>query len=716
MSLPNSPEKRPTTVTFNVEYTRSSSNHERSLNSGSNENNNFRPPTKQSYSRIKTADLSHITDHKPINPLPSFIPREFSREMTTPIPFRPNTSVPDPESNQWKTQVFPSVEATNSRQEVENLGEWLNSVLEKNQKETKDPLELAKNARNWFTIAYDELCRQVSVECPERSKLLTSIWKRYQSLFGRVVQLHQEEKNYLVSMHKERTSSLKTELDQCQSKLKQISQQYRDDQERWSNSREREETKFANMRKKLDLQVKNKRSLLMQIRSLKEKLGQSSSDIVEDIQDDIKIEQQPEITVQMVSDRVLQLRHKIKTDNFNLIEATIVLEDISNLIDHEKLPPRSIRDISPSIFRELPSNYLPKIRSLKWTMSALTYFYSLHLSGLSSRQQPTTYSTNRLYFINFIFEHLISMYGTVTEAAETFFDLIETCRTLSNSGNIRCKLFLQFTDVIQPFLDSIVLDFYCYCLGSILASLTSYNTIFHDNFEDDNIELSPLKCSIAFELAKKVLFSVCEGESAENHLNKLKNELNINENDNINIISEDLILEFLINAFLIEESRSKEQIREQFEMDAAQYGGVITVGQFQTLTMFSSRKVDSKVYIEMMRDSLMKTSSKSISFENLIDSMHKNSLLVPISFDRIDYNIEDHLEDLFSFMKNEFNYRLPEILNKLEKAHKTDESLFKQLTAAKSKFEQVVETKRAGFFTEVAQRELYEKLKEIDLD
>jgi len=697
-------------VTFNVEYTRPTTSMHNEANAQSNESSILKP-AKLSSNKIKTADLSHITDHRAVSTLPSFIPPEFSREITTPIPLRPSTSVPDPETNQWKTPVFPSIEATNSRQEVENLGEWLNQVLEKNQKDTKDPLDLATNARHWFTIAFDELCRQVAVECPERSKLLSSIWKRYQSLFGRVVQLHQEEKKYLVTCHKDRTSALKQELDSCQARLKQVSQQYRDDQERWSNSREREETKFANMRKKLDLQVKNKRSLLMQIKSLKEKLGQPSPEIIEEKTDEVKQEAPQEVTIQIVSDRVHALRHKLKTESNQSAEVFSILEEISHFVDHNKLPSRSTKEMFPSIMKGISPNYQCRIRSLKWLMSAMTYFYANRLAELSQKQQSLPFAPNRNYFANLIFEQLITVFGSPIEAAETFYDMIETAINLYESGNIRCKTFLQFCDIIPPFKDSVYLDFYCYCVGSFFVSNTTSKNLFNDSFEDNKIDFSPLSVSLATELAQKVLFSITESDIATIYINEMKDKFALNDLDSSSTLSQDMIIDFLMDVFEKEEIRAKDQIREQYEMDAAQYGGIVTLGQFQTLTMFSSKKLEQRMYVEMMRDAMMKSSSKTLGFSALIEAMHEYSMLVPFSFDRIDYSTEDNLEDIFGFMKEEYIFHQPDIMAKLEKYHKTDESLFKQLNAAKSKFEQVVETKRAGFFTEVAQRELYEKLR-----
>jgi hypothetical protein len=143
--------------------------------------------------KINTADISHTLDRKGTYLSHSFIPKEFSRDLTTPIPIQKGNSFLDQEENTWHTQIFPSNNSIN-REEVANIGQWLNDMLKQNKAETKDPLQLAANARHWFSIAFDELCRQISLECSERSILLLSIWKRYKDLFLRVIQLHQEEK------------------------------------------------------------------------------------------------------------------------------------------------------------------------------------------------------------------------------------------------------------------------------------------------------------------------------------------------------------------------------------------------------------------------------------------------------------------------------------------------------------------------------------------
>ena len=142
-------------VTFNVDYEQTKPMQPRPVTAAQKQAPSGLPQTKST--KTKTADLSHITDRRPKSAMPSFIPPEYRREVKTPTPFRPGTGMLDSEEKQWHTQVFPT-DKCDSRSEVQMLGEWLNEVLTKNQQEAKDPSELARNARHWYEIAYNELC------------------------------------------------------------------------------------------------------------------------------------------------------------------------------------------------------------------------------------------------------------------------------------------------------------------------------------------------------------------------------------------------------------------------------------------------------------------------------------------------------------------------------------------------------------------------------
>lgn len=745
------PATRPSTVKFNVDYDYQLHQKTRPTTSIASRNplSGITSPSSalkgqmKKKIKTKTADVSHITDQrqKPLANIPSFIPDEFRKEVTTPTPLKPGTGSLNVNERTWHTQIFPT-EAGVSRDEVTMLEEWLNQVLEKNLEESgNDFLTLAANARRWFGITYDELCRQVNSECPERAQLMSSIWKRYQELFQRVAQLHEEERSYLISCHKQRTTQLKNELDKTQSRLRVISQQYKDDQERWSNAREREETKFANMRKKLDLQVKNKRNLMLKIKSLKEKIEQKS-----DLDDDSpkngnadeelkknEIEtsltqsenkdaeknnaEQIQLIPAQVSDGVQTLRQRIRNDYNYMIQISAPLDDIAHFIDKDREPPKLIRELYPHLIKSLPISHSGHMRTTNWLMSALTYFYAYRLTDLCDKRYAYQYPTDRLHFVNSIYSLFLRSFGTPYQASEVFFDLILTSRKLSEKeDNQRAKIFLKFIDCGDEYLDSVYLDFYCFLIGTYLSSITEKVPMFPDVFTEEKTSIAQISHMSAVEFSKKVFYAICEGDIAEDYISKMIEKFDLKPRDQDLKISLDLIIDFMIDSYKLEEKRVAEQLREQYEMDAAQYGGIVTLAQFQTLAMFSPRKINNREYTEMMCETLLRSSNKTISFNALIDELHKRAMLVPFIYDRIDYSIDAHPIDMIGFMKNEYLFHKDDYETKLDKISKSDDNLYQNLLDIKSKFEQVLELNRTGLFTEIAQREYYEKFSTVNIE
>ena len=745
------PATRPSTVKFNVDYDYQLHQKTRPTTSIASRNplSGLTSPSSalkgqmKKKIKTKTAEVSHINDQrqKPLANIPSFIPDEFRKEVTTPTPLKPGTGSLNVNERTWHTQIFPT-EAGVSRDEVTMLEEWLNQVLEKNLEESgNDFLTLAANARRWFGITYDELCRQVNSECPERAQLMSSIWKRYQELFQRVAQLHEEERSYLISCHKQRTTQLKNELDKTQSRLRVISQQYKDDQERWSNAREREETKFANMRKKLDLQVKNKRNLMLKIKSLKEKIEQKSdlddgspkngnadeelkkneieTSLTQSENKDAeknKAEQIQLIPTQ-VSDRVQTLRQRIRNDYNYMIQISAPLDDIAHFIDKDREPPKLIRELYPHLIKSLPISHSGHMRTTNWLMSALTYFYAYRLTDLCDKRYAYQYPTDRLHFVNSIYSLFLRSFGTPYQASEVFFDLILTSRKLSEKeDNQRAKIFLKFIDCGDEYLDSVYLDFYCFLIGTYLSSITEKVPMFPDVFTEEKTSIAQISHLSAVEFSKKVFYAICEGDIAEDYISKMIEKFDLKPKDQDIKISLDLIIDFMIDSYKLEEKRVAEQLREQYEMDAAQYGGIVTLGQFQTLAMFSPRKINNREYTEMMSETFLRSSNKTISFNALIDELHKRAMLVPFIYDRIDYSIDAHPTDMIGFMKNEYLFHKDDYETKLDKISKSDDNLYQNLLDIKSKFEQVLELNRTGLFTEIAQREYYEKFSTVNIE
>ena len=106
-------------------------------------------------------------------------------------------------------------------------------------------------------------------------------------------------------------------------------------------------------------------------------------------------------------------------------------------------------------------------------------------------------------------------------------------------------MFLQFIDVIQPYRDCVYLDFYCFCLGSFLVTNTAQNTLFYDVYDEEKPpEYGMVTGSLAIDLAKKVLYTVSEGNVADGFIRNLKEELKIGDDLNVKV-STDKVLDYL---------------------------------------------------------------------------------------------------------------------------------------------------------------------------
>ncbi|KAH0792290.1 axonemal dynein light chain domain-containing protein 1-like [Histomonas meleagridis] len=667
--------------------------------------NTSSPPIKRN--KYKTTDLSHVHDHKTTNPGASFIPNEFIQQIQTPTPLKPGASTLMKDGKTWTTTVFPS-ENVNSISEIENLEKWLNKMLEENQKNTEDIDEFAYNAKHWYTIAFNELCRQVSVECPERARLLLSIWKRYQSLTQRVMQLHQEEKNYLIKSHKERTASVKSELENYQSQLKIITQQYHDEQENRSNAREQEEIKFANMRRRLDLQIRNKHSLMLQIKTLQNKLNvQDEPPRNDPPQQNSKPKEteEPTFDKEKLLDHAQQVRQKVRQKYERLPNTFFMCDDIVRFIDQESKPTKAIKGMFPAFFGNLSSSFVGQEMSTEWATNALTYIYSHRIIKLCSSTTPLRHSPDRHHFLSFIYNLFLTIYNTPEIASKTLFNLILTSRTLSATGNLRFTLFLRFINAEQPYLDAVNLDFYCFCLASFSSSNPNSNQLFWDDFSQDSPLFSPVNQELANTFVKKVLNLICYDEIAQKYCEEIIGGIEFKEET---VISVDQLLNSLLDVFSDEENRNKEQIHENYEMDTAQYGGIVTFGQFQTLSMFLSSRFDQKYFVQIMRETLTNSSSKFVSFNAFINAMHINSMLVPFSFEKIGYNQSLHSEDLLGFIKQELILHEKEFNDCVERAKNADQLLSKKMRDAITRLKQLIEAKRAGYSIEAAHREIYE--------
>ena len=393
-----------------------------------------------------------------------------------------------------------------------------------------------------------------------------------------------------------------------------------------------------------------------------------------------------------------------------------MLDDVAHNIAQDNTPSEGVRDLFPHVFKTLPIGFEGHMRTTEWVLTALTMLYGSRLTELCSKRYAFRFPEDRLHFVYSIIRHFTRLFGVPFKAVEAFFDLLQSAKSLAAAGNRRCALFLKFIDAGTEYYDSVYLDFYCFCIGSLRVSNTFYHDLFTDTFENDQENLASISHSFAVEVSRKIMFAICEGDIAEEYVQELAKTLNLNESDKETQVSVDLIFDNLLEMYKREEKRITDQLREDYDMDAAQYGGVMTLSQFQTLSMFSPRKIDYRRFTEMMMETLLRSPSTTVTFARGIDEMHKCAMLVPFSFDRIDYEITSNPTDFFNFIRSELKYQEPFISALLERIKKSDEALYNNISTTKSKLEQVMEAKKTGFFAEVAHRELYEKLYSASLN
>jgi hypothetical protein len=530
-------------------------------------------------------------------------------------------------------------------------------------------------------------------------------------LFSRVAELHEEERAYLTECHKDRIGRLKEDLDKTQVKLKAVTQQYRDDQERWSNVREREDTKFSNLRKKLDLHVKNKRNLMLKIKALKERL-EGKAPLMALQEQTVKVEaqvpQEP-LTEQDISDKIHTLRQMIRGKYSYLVEIEAGLDVLGHAIKHELEEEVGTRELYPQFFGPLPARFAGHIRSHEWMMAALTVVYAERLTELCANRYSGDFPLDRCHFVGAIHGYFLKIFGTPVRASESLFDLVQTARAAAASGNPRAALFLKFIDCSTDYLDSVHLDFYCFCLGSFRVSSTQSSQMFEDVFNEETqtYELAHVSHHFAVDLARKILFAICEGEIAERYIDLMISALTLSEKDTEAQVGIDIVLEYLVELFRSEEKRMGEQLREQYEMDAMQYGGVVTLAQFQTLVLFSPRKVDNRLFTTMMASAFRRSTSRSIPIRSLLEEMHRSAMLVPFVFDRIDYDVVKHPDDANGVLIAELEFRRAEIDTLMFRLKKVDDTAFDTVLAVKNKLVQLLDSKRTGIMTEVANREFY---------
>jgi hypothetical protein len=60
------------------------------------------------------------------------------------------------------------------------------------------------------------------------------------------------------------------------------------------------------------------------------------------------------------------------------------------------------------------------------------------------------------------------------------------------------------------------------------------------------------------------------------------------------------------------------------------------------------RRLDWRICAAMIREAMRRTLAKNVSFADLMASMHSYAIMMPFMFDRIEYETETRLNNIFA--------------------------------------------------------------------
>jgi hypothetical protein len=295
------------------------------------------------------------------------------------------------------------------------LGEWLNSVLAENLEQHDNPLDICINAQHWFSVAFNELVRQVSINCAERGRLFAVIWRRNEDLLSKLIDVQRNERQYILTCHKDRMQFLKTDLDFCLSRLATIEAAIDDDHSRWASSRERDLDKFDSLQHKIDEQIARRKELAVELRELRQKLGMPDETDAEEAVD----EPSPSFDYDDLACRAQSVRWAMRGGRGDLPTLSAELDDVRHFLDGKR---GDLRREFRRYFLVLPGDAQPKIRSAQWLLAAISYIYSFYMSFLAS---PTIdRSMVEKPFADVVYELLLGVYGSRVHAEQVFLDIL----------------------------------------------------------------------------------------------------------------------------------------------------------------------------------------------------------------------------------------------------------------------------------------------------
>lgn len=634
--------------------------------------------------------------------------RRSANSTLAPLAPLNNTQKPEPRPQtrsslavkNWRQNLFPSTSPA-SRREVELLGEWLNSVLAENLEQHDNPLDVCTNAQHWFSVAFNELVRQVSVDCAERGRLFAVIWKRNQDLLTQLVQVQREERNYILNCHKERMQFLRTDFEFCQSRLDTVTTAYNDEQSRWESSHERDLNKFDSLQQKIDEQIKGRKQLMDELRELKKKLGMPIQEENEEANDDkIFSFDYTEITA-----RAQALRWEMRTTKVDNLELMNTLDDVTHFLDSSARESINLREKFEQFFLSLPNSYSPNIRSIPWILSIISYIYSYYMTYLGSPNADRSFLKQP--FNVMVYDMLLGIYGSRLHTEEVLYDLLSSIKNYLDNGMARIYQFARFFGMVDPIpIDAF--HFYMYALSTINRAHSG--PLFPEVETSGESMISGIPTPAACSAAQKIFERFVSGRSFKfynERLNKIAGD-GMMRFGGKNLAELDQVLDYILTAYVEESSKLDDQIKDHFQKMPDQV--ISTYSQFHRLMTVLKAKVPAYQLPEMMQEAMI-ISKGAIEHETFMKIIRKYGLCQLIQFEHTDFLNDQNPDDVIKFMIKDLEFHQPMyegIVNDLEQ--KGDEIMLKQIKSSRAKFDQALASRSLGRTFQTIQREFYEKM------
>jgi hypothetical protein len=312
-----------------------------------------------------------------------------------------------------------------------------------------------------------------------------------------------------------------------------------------------------------------------------------------------------------------------------------------------------------------------------------------------------------------IYQTLLGYCGNRKQTEETLFDLLATAKKLIDGGNTRSLLFMRFLGLVDP-LPTHAFHFYLFCIVQI--SKIGATHMFPELESNDEM-VAAIPVAVCTAAANRILTRFCEGRSLKFYTERIEKTANSGflRFGGKAIAEMDTILEYFMTAYLEEEHKIGEKVRE--EMSRFPKKQITSFSEL--LAVCSSLKVKPRpsILTEIMEMCLNEKDQFPIMADQLLKYFSHYGLTVPFELTPADFQLAPSSEDLVAFATNEFQFRQGEYEVLLKRLiGNRDEILVKQLRSAKMKFDQSLAGRSTLKMFQENIRELFEKIALLNIE